>query len=98
MTVTVKTVYASIGNSDDKLSQKRWSQFVREFVAQIQRHAQLVFGVWHSLPNSPYQNACVCFQVDSDGAQGLQLILGELRARFDQDSVAWAEVTETEFV
>lgn len=96
--MTVKTVYASIGNSDDKLSQREWSQFVNEFVAQVQRHAGTVFGVWYSLPDSPYQNACVCFQVDSDGAHGLQLILGELRARYLQDSVAWAEVAETEFV
>lgn len=90
-------VYVSVGNSDDKLTQHEWFQFIREIrgvLAGNQRH-----GEWFSTPDSPWQNACWCIefgsQVDYDRAiQGV----GDVRLRFGQNSVAWAVVPETLFI
>jgi hypothetical protein len=90
------TVYASIGNSDDKLTQARWSEFADLFVTIIRAHAVAIHGVWYSRPDAPFQNACVCFEVDED-AVPLRLELTHLCAEFEQDSIAWAVAT-TEFI
>lgn len=95
---SVITVYASIGNSDDKLSQTRWANFAEEFVDAITQAAEQIYGVWYSEPSSPYQNACVAFAVGSFVAEDLRATLARLRREYDQDSVAWAEVPKTEFI
>ena len=93
-------VYVSIGNSDDKLSQQEWHDFVNAVLktliqASIQRH-----GVWFSLPQSQWQNACWCVEFDDaypEPAVWAKRRLGELAAEYRQDSIAWA-VAETEFI
>jgi hypothetical protein len=93
------TVYASIGNSDDKLSQIAWSGYVEEFIHAITRESEQIFGVWYSESSSPYQNACAAFKLGSHAAaEDLEAILTELRKRYNQDSIAWAEVPETRFI
>lgn len=91
------TVYVSIGNSDDKLTQREWSYFVNavhhavsDFVAPGKLH-----GAWFSVPASPWQNAVWCFEVDRpDELKGQ---LSEIAGRFGQESIAWAVAT-TEFI
>jgi hypothetical protein len=83
------TVYSAIGNSDDKLSQREWSEFCREFTAEVQRNAWQVLGVWHSLPNARYQNLCACFKILPAGEATLRARLETLRAKHRQDSIAW---------
>lgn len=92
-----KTVYASIGNSDDRLTQRRWHEFADLFVTIIRAHASQVHGVWYSRPDAPWQNACVCFEISGD-AIPLRLELTHLAAEFDQDSIAWAVAPATEFI
>jgi hypothetical protein len=92
------TVYCSIGNSDDKLSQTAWSDFARKFVILMRRYASPVFGVWFSTSDSAYQNACVSAQIPVLHIDPLRLELAELREEFSQDSIAWAAVCETEFL
>jgi hypothetical protein len=92
----VITVYASIGNSDDKLSQARWSQFVRAFRDCMGRGATEVYGDWLSTPDSSYQNACVA--VATETPLVLKAALAMLAKEYDQDSIAWAEVAKTEFI
>lgn len=91
-------VYASVGNSDDQLSQKVWSDYAEEFVNEITQAANKIFGVWFSESSSPYQNACVAFEVDRETADALRDTLTELRKFHKQESIAWAEVPETEFI
>jgi hypothetical protein len=91
------TVYASIGNSDDKLTQWAWSDFGSQFVIAIKMHTDRVHGVWYSLPDSRYQNLCACFEINDDAVEGLKLELANLAAQYRQDSIAWA-VAETEFI
>jgi hypothetical protein len=100
----VTTVYISIGNSDDKLTQLEWAQFVdevdRAVSAAVKYEGNQVHGRWYSLPTEPWQNACWCVQfhdelahVMRDLRQGLAVIARWHR----QDSITWA-VAETEFI
>lgn len=95
---TTLTVYASIGNSDDKLTQAQWAQFHEIFAALIRKSADRVHGDWHSLPNSRWQNACIAFETTAENAERLKAALTDLAAQFAQDSIAWAETTGTQFL
>jgi len=90
------TVYVSIGNSDDKLSQARWSNFLHSFRECMAKFAVETYGNWVSEPSSSYQNACIAIATESPLT--LKAALRMLRVDYGQDSVAWAEVPTTEFI
>ena len=92
------TVYASIGNSDDKLTQAEWCAFTLSFVNTIKLLAERILGEWYSAPKSPWQNACVGFIVSEQNAPFLKSKLADLAPRYRQDSIAWAEVSTTLFL
>lgn len=89
-------VLISIGNSDDKLSQAEWSEFIYE-VRRIlnsydRENALIIHGEWFSAPDSPYQNANWCVEFPPDGnTYGLRRNLTDLRKRYRQDSIAWTQ-------
>src|SRR5688572_8500137 len=103
--MTTKTIYVSIGNSDDKLSQQEWSNFVMLVDAKLtpdgyngidERH-----GNWRSNPDEPWQNACWCVAIEHEDpavVAELKGSLAKLASRFRQDSIAWAEAPVTEFI
>jgi hypothetical protein len=91
------TVYVSIGNSDDKLTQQRWNQFWARTHRAVFAYAAQVHGDWISAGSSPWQNACWCFEIPGPAARTLKFELGRIAAEFGQDSVAWAEA-RTEFL
>jgi hypothetical protein len=91
-----KTIYVSIGNSDNKLTQREWSGFVCKVAKAVRRHAEIVHGEWASLPFAEWQNAAWCFEVF--GGSGLRVQLSYLASEYRQDSIAWAEVPRTEFI
>lgn len=92
-------VYISIGNSDDKLSQKEWHNFVIAMIARVKTLAFAAHGEWYSDPMAPWQNACWCleFTAGSPELTEAREVLAEIRDEFRQDSIAWA-VAETEFI
>lgn len=92
------TVYISIGNSDDKLTQQLWAAFYRSVNTQVRRHASAVHGQWVSEPASAWQNACWCIEVHSWQRGLLRGALQECARIYGQDSIAWAEVALTEFL
>lgn len=92
-----RTVYASIGNSDDKLTQARWSEFHGKFTAAVRGFALQVYGDWASASTDPWQNACIAFEIGHETYERLQRDLAELAAEYGQDSVAWAEA-DTKFI
>lgn len=92
------TVYASIGNSDDRLTQARWSEFHAAFAELIRDYATTIHGAWLSNPADPWQNACIAFDVDINDVGDLQRELILVAGRFDQESIAWAEAGDTEFI
>lgn len=98
-------VYISIGNSDDKLTQAEWAQYFSAVARTIQAphfkgtpQARQVHGQWVSEPASAWQNACWCVEIEEAGAKDLRFLLIGLAKTFRQDSIAWAEVKDTEFL
>lgn len=94
-------VYISIGNSDDKLTQKQWSEFWGD-VALILRPSDdiRIHGVWMSPPAGPFQNACWCIEHNllKNELEALKDSLRKIAQTYNQDSIAWAEVRRTEFL
>jgi hypothetical protein len=94
-----RTVYISIGNSDDKLTQAEWSAFYRHTRQAIEGYSQVIHGSWVSRTEDPWQNACWCFEpiADHSARAGLKRVLAQIAADYRQDTIAWAEAS-TEFI
>jgi hypothetical protein len=98
----VSTVFFSIGNSDDRLTQAGWSAFlddVRAAVRLVELTDGIVHFAGHSYPDGPCQNAMWCIQLSAnDHGAALKSRLTELARRYRQDSIAWAVVDQVELV
>jgi hypothetical protein len=92
-------VYVSIGNSDDKLTQSEWNDFIRSVDAALMAVAH-IHGAWFSAPVSPWQNACWCIEAPEGRADftSLKDALCDLARKYRQDSIAWAPVIHTEML
>lgn len=88
--------YVSIGNSDDKLAQREWSEFVRDVDRALD--GTHVHGRWFSGPDVPWQSACWCFELSYAHINRLHQTLARLAAKYRQDSIAWAQAPVTEFI
>lgn len=101
------TVSVLIGNTDDRLSQRRWSQFVAEVTDLVDNATTTVHFSGLSSPSAPFQNACWTFTAskeyapswfDEDGTRAyLRDRLRQIAKEYGQDSVAWVE-GKTEFL
>lgn len=92
------TVYLSIGNSDDKLSQAEWAGYISSIDEAVTPDAEHVHGRWFSNPADPWQNACWCLTYNSiENMLIAQNTVTEIRKFFRQDSAAWA-IAETQFI
>lgn len=94
----MKTVYVSVGNTDNKLSQREWYGLHTEVALFVTVYAKRVLGKWYSEPTSPYVNACFAFEID-EGAneEKLRHFLEATALKYHQDAIVWAEAT-TEFI
>jgi hypothetical protein len=92
------TVYISIGNSDDKLSQAKWAMFQLDVARALTTAGARYHGEWHSHPGSMWQNACWCVEIPPAAAGRLKDELGRLADVYQQESIAWAEAPTTEFL
>lgn len=91
-------VYLSIGNSDDKLTQAEWSQFVSHMAAELNSWTCQIHGTWFSRPDDPWQNANWCLEfIDEAHMNQARAEVIRIRRYWRQDSVAWA-VAEPEFI
>lgn len=86
MTLTIQ-----IGNSDDKLTQARWAEFVRRVDSVVQAVAVVHFS-GSSAGWKPWQNHCwVCVVGGPVDAAMLRHEVIARRREFGQESVAWTE-------
>ncbi len=94
-------VYISIGNSDDKLTQLRWSDYVADVEQRLAESGFKMHGSWFSRPDAVWQNACWCVEpgVFNSPAfiDGFKEELRRVAERYNQDSIVWAEA-EPEFL
>lgn len=91
------TYTLQIGNSDDKLTQKEWSEFVEAVNDLVKKFARKIW-FFGAPPNfAEWQNAAWVFAADNEDAGYIRHKVGIIRAMYQQDSVAWT-VGETALV
>lgn len=91
----MQTVYITIGNSDNKLSQFSWHQFCKELEACVTSFSGTKHFVGFSLPDSQYQTMCICAEVSGEAIRPLRFHLSGLARLYKQDSIALAEAKVT---
>jgi hypothetical protein len=84
----MKLIYITIGNSDNRLGQARWSNFCFSLEQVVGRLADRVFFVGYSLPNSTYQNMCASFHIKDDDVLALRSVLRGLAMDYEQECIA----------
>lgn len=92
---TKATVTIQIGNTDDKLSQVQWANFVGE-VNFLTRKFDTHFGA-ASAGDARWQNYCLVCAVPLEQLEKLKTELTAIRRRYEQESAAFT-VGETFFV
>lgn len=83
------SIFVTIGNSDNKLTQQEWSDFCGGVDECVRAFAQEMFGEFYAVPNAPWQNACWSFSVDASVTLAMQTNLRALASDFEQDSILW---------
>lgn len=89
------TVYVSIGNSDDKLTQAEWAMFCSRVDVTFAARVWSIHGRWYSLPNSGWQNACWCLELEERYVPEIKADLEVIARRYDQESIVWAPAQVT---
>jgi hypothetical protein len=84
----MQTVTIQIGNSDNKLTQKQWSDFIRETRSVVGRHCGQVHFDGGASFDSPWQNVCFVADIQEVDKQRLCDALGDVRSKFYQNSAA----------
>jgi hypothetical protein len=80
------TITLQIGNSDNKLTQQTWSEFVAQIDMLVQRYSTGMHFAGTSEGGRPWQNACWVFE-----CANLALVkeeLARLAATYRQDAIA----------
>jgi hypothetical protein len=91
------TVYISAGNSDDRLTQRRWAELTWNIHSELEGRGRF-HGEWASDPVSEYQNACWCVEFDNGETASLaRSLIANLGRQFSQDKITWA-VARTDFI
>jgi hypothetical protein len=93
----VKTIVVQIGNSDNKLPQAEWADFVRRVDAIIREHAKTVHFFGGTENWAAWQRVCWVFDCEGAGSTDLKSRLTAARKEFRQDAAAFTE-GETEFI
>lgn len=86
----MSTLTIQIGNSDDKLTQREWANFVGEIAAIIAGYEPHVQTHFHatSANDMPWQNACWVIGCPDELRLAIIHLVKECRGKFRQDSAA----------
>lgn len=85
----MKTLTIQIGNSDDKLTQKEWSQFVKEIKYLLSCFATETYFFGGAATYDSWQNVCwVIGCGENTDFEKLKWELKQIREKYKQDSVA----------
>lgn len=92
-----KTVLIQIGNSDDRLTQKLWSEYYSDVERLVDIYTEEVFFKGCALPNSQYQNAAFIVLLEEKDIDAFKKSLQNVRRKYFQNSIA-IQIGETEFI
>ena len=87
----MKTFTVLLGNSDDKLTQKQWAEFVENTLHWIKKFCTEIYFSGGSPANTPWQNYSIVFSIEENKVVWVKDNLIELRKKYNQDSIAWIE-------
>lgn len=87
----MKTISILIGNSDDKLSQKQWAEFVGNIEYWVKKFCSNIHFSGGSANNLPWQNYCIVFEVEKDKEIWIKENIIELKQKYNQNSIAWID-------
>lgn len=93
----MKTITLQIGNSDDKLAQNEWSEFVSDIAALLASKQVTIFFFGCSHGAEKWQNAAWVFGTDNWTSEQIKSGVSFIRTAYRQDSAAWTEA-ETQFI
>jgi hypothetical protein len=94
---SLKTIVVQIGNSDNKLPQAQWAEFVRRVNGMIREHAKAVHFFGGTENWAAWQRVCWVFDCEGARMAELRSRLTATRKEFRQDAAALTE-GETEFI
>lgn len=87
----MKTVVIIAGNSDNKLTQREWCNFVNTLSKAIAIDATGTEFNGGPCTAAPFQNYCWVIGIDDLAAAHLRTEIRLIRENFGQDAVAWIE-------
>ena len=93
----VKTIVVQIGNSDNKLPQAEWAEFVRRVDRTIREHARTIHFFGGTENWAAWQRVCWVFDCEERRMSDLRSCLTAAREEFRQDAAAFT-AGETEFI
>lgn len=79
-----ETVFVTLENYGDKLSQNLWCHLVLAIREMIHKHAFIMHGHWFTEPSDARQSACWGFQIFTDQGD-----VEKLRALLTREVGAW---------
>lgn len=92
----MKSAVIQFGNSDNKLTQQEWSNFIMA-MRDVTSNIYLTHFEGASFPDKPWQNYCIVLQLEEYNVDNLILSVQMVREKFQQDSVAML-IGETMFI
>lgn len=91
------TATIQIGNSDDKLTQKQWAQFIGAVDDSLMRLTIRFHFRGQSPGDAAWQNACWVVEIEWRREQRLKKALATIAAYHGQDAIAYT-LGRTQFV
>lgn len=95
--MTEITITIQIGNSDDKLTQAKWSEFVEEIRKAIELNCNVIHFFGGAENWKPWQNVCWIIVCPDYVLSTFKDVLTGIRLKYNQDSIAFSICT-TEFI
>jgi hypothetical protein len=93
----MKTIVVQIGNSDNKLRQAEWADFVQRVGGIIHEYAESIYFFGGPENWSVLQRVCWVFDCEESHLPAMKPRLADARKEFRQDALAFTE-GETEFI
>jgi predicted NodU family carbamoyl transferase len=95
MAQSSRTVTIQIGNTDNKLTQQKWAEFIEDVNTVLTGTEYMFQGT--SAGDKPYQNACWVVVMRDYEYETTKNLVARVGEEYDQDSIAWTE-GKTEFI
>lgn len=93
----MKTVCIQIGNSDDKLTQQQWSDYVNAVVVWTTNYVYEVHFSGGSQPEMSWQNYCSVCNIPNNKIDTAMMDLIKIRKLYNQESIA-VLIGDTKFI